>query len=101
MSAVAFSAGRRNNPAAMKRIAVLWLIVAASLCGAEPVVPWEKARDVIGQRATVEGMVVATVGAKAIDSRDGQEHASGRSMNYILEAIRKIHAHSAALAKGT
>ena len=44
----------------MKRVAVLWLIVAASLCGAEPVVPWEKARDVIGQRATVEGMVVAT-----------------------------------------
>ncbi|MBI5395858.1 MAG: hypothetical protein HZA91_11220 [Verrucomicrobia bacterium] len=44
----------------MKRIAVLWLAVTASLSGAEPVVPWEKARDVIGRRATVEGMIVAT-----------------------------------------
>ncbi|MBM3889560.1 MAG: hypothetical protein FJ388_10585 [Verrucomicrobia bacterium] len=44
----------------MKRIAALWLALTASLWGAELVVPWEKAREVIGQRATVEGTVVAT-----------------------------------------
>jgi hypothetical protein len=44
----------------MKRIAVLWVAFATPLFGAEPVVSWEKAREVIGQRATVEGMVVAT-----------------------------------------
>jgi hypothetical protein len=57
---VAFSTGRRDNRAIMKHIAVLWLAVAAPLLGAEPIVSWEKARDVIGQRATVEGTIVAT-----------------------------------------
>lgn len=44
----------------MKLIAVMLFAAAASLEGAEPVVSWEKARDAIGQRATVEGTVVAT-----------------------------------------
>jgi len=44
----------------MKFVAVMLFAAAASLGGTEPVVSWEKARDVIGRRATVEGMVVAT-----------------------------------------
>jgi hypothetical protein len=43
----------------MKRIAALWLAVSAPLLGAEAVVSWEKAGDVIGRRATVEGTIVA------------------------------------------
>ena len=41
-------------------MAVMLLAVAPSLWGAEPIVSWEKTRDVIGQRATVEGMIAAT-----------------------------------------
>ena len=44
----------------MKLMAVMLLAVAPSLWGAEPIVSWEKTRDVIGQRATVEGMIAAT-----------------------------------------
>jgi len=44
----------------MKLIAVMLFAAAASLEGTEPVVSWEKARDAVGQRATVEGAVVAT-----------------------------------------
>ncbi|MCX6901664.1 MAG: hypothetical protein NT105_23540 [Verrucomicrobia bacterium] len=44
----------------MKLMAVMLFAVAPFLWGAEPVVSWEKTRDVIGQRATVEGVIVAT-----------------------------------------
>ncbi len=60
MRVIAFCADHRNNPSVMKLVAVMLFAAGASLGGAEPVVSWEKARDVIGQRATVEGMVVAT-----------------------------------------
>ncbi|MBI5687078.1 MAG: hypothetical protein HZC54_18565 [Verrucomicrobia bacterium] len=44
----------------MKLVAVMLFAAAAFLEGAEPIVSWEKARDAIGRRATVEGMIVAT-----------------------------------------
>jgi len=37
--------------------------------------------------------------AKAVDSREDQEHPSGRSMNRIIEAIRQARARGAPLAK--
>jgi len=41
--------------------------------------------------------MMATVEAKAVDSRDGQEHSSAIQMNRITEAICKIRADSAEL----